>query len=149
MPFDAVWQAVEKRCEQRAHSVPGGERRRFLADCLLHCNRTHYLNLVELHCSPSRFTLDPSAQPNAWPVARFHARHGSRVPSLNHKLAELSEFQRRVLPLLDGTRSLEDLVEQLLPAAGGAASPEAKRASVRRQLDSCLTSLAHMALMWD
>ena len=149
VPFDAVWQAVEKRCEQRAHSVPGGEGRRFLADCLLHCNRTHFLNLVELHCSPSRFTLDPGAQPSAWPVARFHARHGSRVPSLNHKLAELSEFQRRVLPLLDGTRSLEDLVEQLLPAAGGAASPEAKRASVRRQLDSCLTSLAHMALLWD
>ncbi len=54
-----------------------------------------------------------SERPQASPAARWHAERENRVTNLRHRPVNLSEFDRRLLPLLDGSRTHSELVEAM------------------------------------
>jgi methyltransferase-like protein/SAM-dependent methyltransferase len=79
-------------------------------------------NLVELHAYAPQMALEVSERPVASPFARLQAETSERVTNLRHERVELGEFERCLLPHLDGNHDLGDLVSILKagPIAGGA-----------------------------
>lgn len=70
--------------------------------------------VIELYLQPAALTTNVSERPLASPVARAMARTGMRVVNLRHEMVNLSDpFARRLVPLLDGTRSRRTLQEAL------------------------------------
>jgi methyltransferase-like protein len=65
---------------------------------------------IELRVARPRLTHVLSARPLASPLARLQAEHTATVTNLRHEPVNLSDFPRRMLPLLDGTRDVEALV---------------------------------------
>jgi methyltransferase-like protein len=76
---------------------------------------------VELSCLPYPGPPRPSGKPAARKLARHQASSGRQyVTNLRHEAVHLNDFERQMLPLLDGTRSHEALAADLaaLVAAG-------------------------------
>jgi SAM-dependent methyltransferase len=118
VPFGALWQAVRARLGRRLVSDEEGqdqEGQQFLAEALLRCRAS---DLVELHTLGDAFVVEPGERPLASPVARLQAAAGvERVTNLRHRDVELNEFDRLLLPFLNGTRDRAALVEQLATLA--------------------------------
>lgn len=69
---------------------------------------------VDLHVYEPALGDGRFARPEACPVARWHALHGGTITNRWHQEVVLSDpVLRRVLPLLDGTRTADDLVALL------------------------------------
>lgn len=116
-------------------------------------------DLIELHAAPVRFARTPGEKP----VALVHARAGAArgresVSSRRHETMKLNEMNRRLLPLLDGTRDRPALVAELTTLAqrgelalqkGGQpiTDPEELRAAVATALDTALDELARGAIL--
>jgi methyltransferase-like protein len=58
---------------------------------------------------PPQFALDASERPRTTPLALRQAANREPISNLNHCSVELTEFERYVLSLLDGTRTRGDL----------------------------------------
>ncbi len=70
---------------------------------------------IDLHVREPAFTVAPGERPLACPVARWHAEHGGPITNRWHHEVRLEDAPlRRVLALLDGTRTLDDIA----PLAG-------------------------------
>ncbi len=69
---------------------------------------------LELHLAPPRFASEPGERPLASPWARRQAARGALITNLRHRGVEADEIRRRLLTLLDGTRTHEDLLEDLV-----------------------------------
>ncbi|MGE5569716.1 MAG: methyltransferase regulatory domain-containing protein [Rhodospirillales bacterium] len=109
----------------------------FLQDLLL---RTYASGLVELHASPSPFTTEVRECPRAFSLARYHAARGSTIPTLRHSTVAVEDrLARRLIELLDGTRSRQELLRDLQAFAGFSVSAE--------DLDRNLAKLARLALL--
>jgi SAM-dependent methyltransferase len=65
---------------------------------------------VELRMRAPRLVAAPSTRPLASPLARLQAPRSATVTNLRHEPVALDALQRRLLPLLDGTRDIEALV---------------------------------------
>ncbi|MEW5989702.1 MAG: class I SAM-dependent methyltransferase, partial [Chloroflexota bacterium] len=74
---------------------------------------SYSLNLVELHVYRPPFVLEVSERPVASSLARWQARQSGRVVNLRHERVHLDEVSRYLLPLLDGRRDRQALVERL------------------------------------
>jgi methyltransferase-like protein/SAM-dependent methyltransferase len=97
-----------------AETTPADRMPPFLAEFLRKC----YLSrLVDLHVHMPDFVRDISARPVASPLARLQAQSGLTVAGLLHSQVELTKFEQLVLPLLDGTRDRDALVDVLAEAA--------------------------------
>lgn len=73
--------------------------------------------LLELSVSPLDETCDSKrASPHAAasPLVRYQAREGGEVANRRHEHLPLMPIDRRVLPLLDGSRDIAQLLEELL-----------------------------------
>ncbi|MEZ5585246.1 MAG: class I SAM-dependent methyltransferase [Candidatus Competibacteraceae bacterium] len=81
-----------------------------LADFLLLAYRQ---NLIELHSLPSPFIRTLSQRPVASPLARLQAVTHGLVTGRQHKSIGLDVFHRRLLQLLDGSRNVTRLIDQL------------------------------------
>jgi methyltransferase-like protein/SAM-dependent methyltransferase len=68
---------------------------------------------AELRVSPSRFESTVTEHPKAFRLARGQGESGSLVTNLDHDLVRLEDIDRRVLTLVDGTRSAEAIAEVL------------------------------------
>jgi SAM-dependent methyltransferase len=80
---------------------------------------------LDLHAHEPAFTVTPGERPLACPVARWHAHHGGAVTNRWHQEVRLDDAPlRRVLALLDGTRTLGNI------AAATGCSVEVARVSV-------------------
>jgi hypothetical protein len=97
-------------------------------------------------------------RPIAWRLAASDARVGDRTASLRHAAVRLEPLQRLFLPLLDGTRTRDDLVAHALDLAergglsiSGPGGPIEGRADLLAALepatDRCLKSLLGLALL--
>jgi methyltransferase-like protein/2-polyprenyl-3-methyl-5-hydroxy-6-metoxy-1,4-benzoquinol methylase len=85
-----------------------------LMPTLMQC---YLANLVELNRYPPKFALELSQRPRAFPIARLQAADGlDRVSTLRHRTIILGEFDRLILPMLDGTRTLAQLTDEALAA---------------------------------
>ncbi|HTR59509.1 MAG TPA: class I SAM-dependent methyltransferase [Casimicrobiaceae bacterium] len=107
-----------------------------LASDLLQC---FSVGVVELHSMASPFVVEPGDQPRASAFARLHATRGARVTNLRHEAVDLDEDARRLLNLLDGTRSHEKLA--------ALASPAESVAAALAKLRPTLSRLARQALL--
>lgn len=86
---------------------------------------------LELHVHPGPFTLRPGDRPVASPYARWGARIGSRVTNLRHVNISLSQPERDLLQLLDGTRDRDELEARITPPADATASDTLGRVLAR------------------
>jgi SAM-dependent methyltransferase len=108
-----------------------------LADLLL---KIYASGLLELHAVPSRFVLEVSERPRAFPLARLQAESGSFVTTGRHSTVKLDdELGRLLVTLLDGTRDRAALLKDL-----ASASNQPPRAE---DLERSLTGLARLALL--
>jgi hypothetical protein len=69
--------------------------------------------LVEFQSYMPTFSFELSAYPVACPQARLAAVHSSIVCNVRHEQIILDETQRRLLPLLDGSRDRDALAQAL------------------------------------
>lgn len=163
VPFDELLD--EARAEVHGPDERGVERdqdARNLGDRLL----TLYLSttFLELHTIPPAFTRTPSELPRATPLARAQSESARRVTNLRHETVELSDLQRYVMRLLDGTRDRASLVAELrgafdrgeLTLSGAGADAGADRSAngagpgedaISWALDAVLARLARGALL--
>jgi methyltransferase-like protein/2-polyprenyl-3-methyl-5-hydroxy-6-metoxy-1,4-benzoquinol methylase len=126
-----------------------------LRDNLLQCCLG---DLVELRRHPAPFTAAVSARPTASPLARWQAERGDVATNRSHEAMRLEYFERHMLPLLDGTRDLPSLVEELTAQAASGRfvifdqqqlvqSPEQTRKSLDIALPETLAQLARSAFL--
>jgi 2-polyprenyl-3-methyl-5-hydroxy-6-metoxy-1,4-benzoquinol methylase len=95
---------------------------------------------VDLRTAPVAVATVAGERPEAFAAARWFSRERSVIPNLYHEaLTHKDPVGRRLLALLDGTRTRE----QLAAAIGGPFSGPAGRA----QLDDVLATLARKALL--
>jgi SAM-dependent methyltransferase len=98
---------------------------------------------VLLHAAGVRLTTEPGARPLASAIARRQLEADDVVTTLCHDSVKLDHpVARRLLPLLDGTRSRPMLVDALGPALEG--DTATARVAV---LDAHLRQLARLALL--
>ncbi len=82
-----------------------------LASALLRCHRT---GLIEFHSQAPHVVTTIEACPSVSALARWQAAHGEPVCNLMHEVIEVNEFDRLVITLLNGERSVADLESRLV-----------------------------------
>lgn len=109
VPFESLSTAA--RAELGAAGVQAPPRATGpLASDLLSC---FFAATVELRTSPVRAVREAGERPAVSSYARWQARHGTFATSRRHLRVDLDPSARHLLPLLDGTRDLETLVDAL------------------------------------
>jgi methyltransferase-like protein/2-polyprenyl-3-methyl-5-hydroxy-6-metoxy-1,4-benzoquinol methylase len=107
--------------------------------------------LVELHVTPPSFARSPGTLPVASPLARLQAASASDVTNLRHETVRLDDLERHLIGQLDGTRSRETLLADLLALADRGALTVSNSDDVPRtleaRLDLTLPRLAAGALL--
>jgi len=73
--------------------------------------------LIEAHVAPPRLTTEVSPRPTASRWARRQAAQGRPVTNLRHCVIATDDVQRRILSLLDGTRTPAEVLDALLASA--------------------------------
>lgn len=134
LPFDELHVAAAALAG--LGDAAGAEARGTLATHLLHCFAA---GIVELSTEPAPFVVVPGSRPRASPVATLHAMRGTSVPNLRHEWVTVSEEARRLMPLLDGTRTREEIAAAAWP--GGLETNSAP------SLEHVLAQLARQALL--
>lgn len=84
-----------------------------LADNLVQCC---VQGAVRPHTQPASFVGQVGSFPQASPFARYQAARGEVVTTRRHEPMRLNVFDRQLLPLLDGTRNSEQLIDRLTAA---------------------------------
>jgi len=73
------------------------------------------IGLADLHTRPRKLATAVSSRPVASPLARFEAAQGMAVTSLRHTTIRFTdEFSLYLLRLLDGSRDLEGILEEMI-----------------------------------
>jgi methyltransferase-like protein/cyclopropane fatty-acyl-phospholipid synthase-like methyltransferase len=165
--FHDLLTQAQKRLDAAARALPAGaptnrataeEERFVLAKAILTAYAGGSNNLVELWLRPPSFAATVSDRPLASPLARLQAAAGPTVSSLRHQAVTLGEFDRQLLPYLDGTRTRSGMLKVLLEhfrrgkltlARNGAPIVEEHRARpvLAETLDMQLPNLARAALL--
>lgn len=113
---------------------------------------------IELHTQVPKFATEISERPVASALARHTARRAVNVTNLRHFTTELNDFERLVLVRLDGTRTVEEVLQSLLAdVSEGRMSLETHGSSLNctedaqallaQALNAALSSLAGRALL--
>lgn len=71
--------------------------------------RLFFYGQMQMYLHPPGYAGTPSERPRALPVARYQAGQRALVTNGRHEMVSLQPFERIVLSLLDGTRTLEAL----------------------------------------
>jgi len=110
-----------------------------LADAMLRCAM---VRLLDLTTHAERCATRTNRCPTASPLARHEARTEALVTSLSHVQVKLSDFDRELLPRLDGTRDERTLVDEMILSSahrdvglGVAPDPRAVEDTVRAALE--------------
>jgi hypothetical protein len=112
------------------------EDRDALASDLLQC---YAAGVIELQSAASPFVIDPGTQPEASRVARWQAPRGTQVTNMRHEFITLDDDMRRLLALLDGSRSENELAALAWPGEAAGTATDRVR--------STLTHIARQALL--
>jgi methyltransferase-like protein len=101
--------------------------------------------LAELRTLPYRFAPVAGDRPVASLLARWQAGRAAQVTNLRHESLSIDTGMQRLLPLLDGTRTRQDLCAVLDGWATSAGLPPPADTPVR--LDEALGALGRAALL--
>ncbi len=145
---DLLAQARTRLGTQRAPSAAGdGERAALAADLL----RIFAGGLFELHAMPSPFATRVGERPCASALARLQARHTTTVTNLRHESVHIDENVGRLLQLIDGTRTRDEIGRVLFdwtPVAEAGNRPRAAPSGVMRErVGDVLQRLSKAALL--
>jgi methyltransferase-like protein/SAM-dependent methyltransferase len=112
---------------------------------------------VELRVTPAPFVREVSERPRASSLARHQAGQGAAVTNLRHERVQVSDVERLVLRLLDGTQNRSAIVASIQEAIRtGALAPSGGRdllvgpdevSVAERAVDVTLARLASSALL--
>ncbi len=137
IPFDALRsQAREKLGGNAGDPKTVAEDTQVLAVGLLNCYMGS--DLIELYGMPIAFARMAGEYPVAFPLARIHAAKTGIIATRRHEVLKLGEFERKLIPLLDGSNDRPALVAKLTEVAESGSMP------LRRD-DVALTDPAEIA----
>jgi len=150
LPFSDLLQRMNDRLS--VNEPPGipapADRAAPLSSLLLQCAIGGF---VELHRHPSAFTRIVSERPVASLMARRRLSSGSLVPNLRHVMVDLTEFERAILPDLDGAHDKAQLVDRLIERVNvgdiTVEGPIPDRNKLAEIVDTALARLASVALL--
>jgi len=116
IPFLEIIAVVRARLTESGLPVPEAEEMEAgLTQFFHHLNSTGF---VEFHTEPTPQVTTLSDRPLASAVARWQAMRGNRITTLRHVgFTFADEPIIRLIPLLDGTRSLEEVTSLMLSPA--------------------------------
>jgi SAM-dependent methyltransferase len=118
------------------------------AKTILELSAAHF---VELRMRAPGSASSPGERPRAHALAILQATRGERVTTLRHGQIRLSdEASRRLLPLLDGTKTRNEIVDALQTAVHdvpGGWGRNASRASTAGALDAILDRFAELGVL--
>jgi methyltransferase-like protein/SAM-dependent methyltransferase len=106
--FEELWADTLKRLDRTEANI--GADREVFAYALLQAYLSH---LVNLHTWDPPLAATPGERPRTTALARRAAAADERVVNLRHAYAVLKDFDRLVLPLLDGARDRPAIVAAL------------------------------------
>src|SRR6185503_12008520 len=130
IPFDQM--------HQEAAAAVGADDARAERDLLAaEILRMHLGGVAELHRAAPPFALASGPRPEAGAIARRDATRGAASANLRHEPIVLRDDERALLPLLDGTRTRDQIAASRWPAL-----PEAERLAA---LDAALALLGRQA----
>lgn len=111
--FEDLWTKVRERLVEGGKPLPAPEEegRESVRAALLQLSLS---DLAELHVRPPNPATEVSQRPVSSPLARLQAAKVARVTNLRRRSVDLTEFERDVLLLLDGTRDLDAVLEALV-----------------------------------
>ena len=103
--------------ELLGRSEPGGDAdREDFASQLLQC---HMMQLVDMQTTDPPIATEPGDRPRAPALAWRNAGKDARIVSLRNHVAVLEEIDRMVLPLLDGSRDRDAIIDELAASVAG------------------------------
>jgi len=102
---DLVASAYSRLNPLAAKPPPAGDSDLLAAE-MLQC---YAAGLVELHARASPFSTEPGARPRVSPLTRYQAGRATRVTTLRHESIVVPDAIRALLPLLDGSRTLDEI----------------------------------------
>jgi len=160
LPFDELCQQARARLRASgaADDVREDVDRAVLGESLLRCYTSASTNLLELYVQSPQLVLTLGERPIASPLARLQAEKSNQLSNQRHELVTVSEFERHVVRLLDGSRDVPALIEELLQIVqqGGLnvsekgvaiTDPARLRSVLRDALDQQLPRIAKAALL--
>jgi SAM-dependent methyltransferase len=100
--------------------------------------------LLEIRTSQPHMAVTPSERPSTSPLARMQAARGVPVTTLRHvSIGASGDVERRLISLLDGTRTRAQLVSEISPLL-----TTSKTASeLESELETSLTTLGRLGLL--
>ena len=119
IPFPDLLAGAQARLPTRPatsaadRSTPGDAE--ILSATLLQC---FAFGVVDLHGSPTQFTVEPSPRPRVSALALVQAQRRIPVTNAKHESITLEDSQREILSLLDGTRDRTMLMAELTTLLG-------------------------------
>jgi methyltransferase-like protein/SAM-dependent methyltransferase len=151
-PGTLTFDTLRRQARERLGGNPdeparAGEDTTLLAVGLLNCYMSS--DLIELHGMPITFARTAGPRPVALPHARLSAAAHGVAANRRHEVIRLNEFDRRLLPLLDGTRDRPTLVNELTELAlSGALTVRRENTPItdRDGIHAALTSIIDEAL---
>jgi len=116
-------------------------------------------DLVELHGMPITFARQPGPKPVAYLLPRLQAPKGM-VTSRRHEVIRLSDLDRHLIPMLDGTNDREMLADKLTDVAKSGALNIQKdgitlyetkdiREALGMVMDQALLNVGRMAILQE
>ena len=153
MPFDAL---RKQSRELVGGTADASDDAKVVAVGLLNCYMGS--DLVELNGMPLTMTLKPGENPVATPIVRALASRTAMVPNRRHEVVRLSDLDRQLVPLLDGSNDRKQLAEKLAEVTqsgllniqkDGAPLTDANeiREAIGSVLDQALTNIAKMGIL--
>jgi trans-aconitate methyltransferase len=100
--------------------------------------------LLEVRTAQPRMAVVPSERPTASTLARAQAARGVPVTTLRHvSITATGDVERRLISLLDGTRTRAELVSEISPLL----TTSKTAAELKSELETSLTTLGRLGLL--
>jgi len=128
MPVLDLLNAAHSKLNPLGAKQPTAQDYETLAGDLLHA---YAARIVEFHAGASPFSIEPGTQPRASALARYQAERGARVTTMMHESIVIPDAIRHLLPLLDGSRTLEQVASAAKQRGSGPLSKFADVAAVK------------------
>jgi methyltransferase-like protein len=111
------------------------------------------MGLVQFYATAPRFRLEAGERPTVFAVARRQAVGTSNaITNLKHETVQLGPTVRKLLPLFDGTRTREQLIDAVLKSdvvgsIEAGTDPAVAQGTAEKAVGNLIEHLAYQALL--